>query len=106
MMHRGIRSVILAGLFLVFGAPGAVFGGGSFVQHDLITSATDPDLINPWGISHIPNSPFWVSDNETGLSTLYDGVGAKQGLRVTIPSGNPTGQVFSGNPNTFKGSIF
>src|SRR5689334_14821430 len=53
----------------------------------------DPDLKNPWGMSNLPGSPFWVSDQVTGVSTLYDGLGAKQGLVVTIPGGSPTGQV-------------
>src|SRR5262249_42021999 len=66
----------------------------------------DPDLKNPWGVSFSPGSPFWISDNGTGLTTLY-GVNpateatTKRGF-VTIPSfpsggtGNPTGQVFNG----------
>lgn len=65
---------------------------------------TDPDLVNPWGISHSGGSPFWVSDNGTGVSTLYNTAGAKQGLTVTIPpagsapgtTATPTGQVFNG----------
>src|SRR5436853_6487043 len=28
---------------------------------------TDTDLVNPWGISH-GATPFWVSDNGTGLA--------------------------------------
>jgi uncharacterized protein (TIGR03118 family) len=60
----------------------------------------DPDLVNPWGISSSPTGPFWVSDAGTGLSTLYNGAGIKQGLVVTIPlpgggQGEPTGQVFN-----------
>lgn len=56
---------------------------------------TDPQLQNPWGISFGATSPFWVSDNGTGVSTLYNGLGVKQGLVVTIPGGAPTGQVFN-----------
>lgn len=62
----------------------------------------DPDLVNPWGISLSPTGPFWVSDNGTGLSTLYDGNGVKQSLIVTIPpagAGKPTGQVFNATPD-------
>jgi uncharacterized protein (TIGR03118 family) len=77
---------------------------------------TDGDLVNPWGIAASPKSPWWVSDNGTGKSTLYDGNGVKQGLIVNIPQwdqtpgGNPTGTVFnptsdfqitSGNPAFF-----
>jgi uncharacterized protein (TIGR03118 family) len=67
-----------------------------------LASVTDPDLKNPWGISHSPTSPFWVSNNGTGLSTLYNTNGVKQGLVVTIPPPSgapgksaPTGQVFN-----------
>src|SRR5512143_2217614 len=66
---------------------------------------TDPDLVNPWGISHSATSPFWVSDNGMGVSTLYNGAGTKLALVVTIPvpagsppgtTATPTGQVFNG----------
>ena len=61
----------------------------------------DTDLVNPWGIAFSSGSPIWVSDNGTGLATLYDGAGMKQGLVVMIPApgggqGAPTGQVFNG----------
>lgn len=58
---------------------------------------TDPDLVNPWGISSSSGSPFWVSDNGTGKSTLYNGAGVKQGLVVSMPTGSEpaTGQVFN-----------
>jgi uncharacterized protein (TIGR03118 family) len=63
----------------------------------------DPQLINAWGISESSGSPFWVSDNRTGVATLYNTQGVKQGLVVTItpPAGqttaSPTGQVFNGS---------
>src|SRR3954452_8281765 len=107
MMQRGIRAVILAGLLLAFGVPGTVFGGGAFIQTNLITSASDSDLINPWGISYGPNSPFWVSDNGTGKSTLYNGAGTKLGLVVTMPNNDPiTGQVFNGGSTNFNSNVF
>jgi hypothetical protein len=69
-----------------------------------MAAVTDPQLVNAWGISYSATSPFWVSDNGSGLTTLYNGAGAKQGLVVTIPppaggSGPaaPTGQVFNGS---------
>lgn len=74
----------------------------------------DTNLVNAWGISFGPTSPFWLSDNGTGLSTLYavtnDSTGtaqvAKQGLVVTIPGeGNPTGQAFN-SLGGFNGDIF
>ena len=64
---------------------------------------TDASLVNPWGLSRSATSPWWASDNGTGLSTLYNGTGVKQGLVVTIPPAagmdgpsTPTGTVFSG----------
>jgi len=74
----------------------------------------DDDLVNAWGISFTPTSPFWISDNEKGKSTIYavtyNGMGqvsvAKQPLFVTIPGeGNPTGQLFNGS-GAFNGDIF
>jgi uncharacterized protein (TIGR03118 family) len=65
----------------------------------------DPDLVNPWGVSFAPTSPFWVSDNKTGVATLYNGAGTKIPLTVTIPPSpsSPTGQVFnSGAANAFQ----
>lgn len=61
----------------------------------------DANLVNPWGMSISPSGPWWISDNGTGLSTLYTGTGAPQGLVVTVPSasggsGTPTGTVFNG----------
>jgi uncharacterized protein (TIGR03118 family) len=68
----------------------------------------DPNLVNAWGMSRASTSPWWVSDNGTGLSTLYNAAGAAQGLVVTIPLPNgqsgtaaPTGTVF----NAFNGAF-
>jgi len=59
-------------------------------------ASLDPDLRNGWGIVASPTSPWWVSDNGTRKSTLYNGnSGAKLGLVVTVP-GPPTGIVFNG----------
>ena len=77
-----------------------------YVQTNLVSSATDPDLINPWGISSSSTSPFWVSDNGTGKATLYNGAGVKQGLVVSMPGAAPiTGQVFNGT-SSFNGDVF
>jgi uncharacterized protein (TIGR03118 family) len=62
----------------------------------------DTDLVNGWGIVASSTSPWWVSDNGTSKSTLYNGnTGAKLGLVVNVP-GPPTGVVFNGNANDFK----
>ena len=62
----------------------------------------DTQLVNPWGLIASPTSPWWISDNNAGVSTLDDGQGVKQGLVVNIPSpvngtaGTPTGVVYTG----------
>ena len=75
---------------------GAVCFGQHYTQTNLVSSTsgvapvTDPQLVNPWGLSRGSGSPWWVSDNATGLSTLYNGAGEKQSLIVTIPPADPT----------------
>src|SRR4030095_11628093 len=71
----------------------------------------DPNLVNAWGVSFGPSTPFWVSDAETGLSTLYsvnpvNNTTTKVGLEVhTGGAGHPTGQAF--NPSAaFNGDRF
>jgi uncharacterized protein (TIGR03118 family) len=52
----------------------------------------DPVLQNAWGVAFSPaGSPFWVSDNNTGCATLYDGDGTKVALQVNIPLPGTTG---------------
>ena len=71
-------------------------------------STTDPLLVNAWGLTHGPGSPWWISDNNSGWSTLYDKNGTKVPLNVLIPRaggdgpGSPTGIVFNGNSTEFK----
>ena len=47
----------------------------------------DPLLQNAWGMAYAPGAPFWVSDENNGWSTLYDGAGVPQSLQVIVPSG-------------------
>lgn len=63
---------------------------------------TDPLEVNGWGLVHAPGSPWWVSDNGSGWSTLYDSKGVEvSALKVLIPTagengpGSPTGIVWS-----------
>jgi uncharacterized protein (TIGR03118 family) len=91
----------------------AVSFGQHYNQTNLVSNATgvapvtDPDLINPWGMARSSSSPWWVSDNATGVSTLYNGAGTKQGLTVTIPAavsgqkGTPTGVIYNGSKTDF-----
>jgi len=89
----------------------------SFVQTNLVSDVpglakvTDPNLKNPWGTSTAPGLPIWVSDNNAGVATLYDGAGNPIPLQaktpvnaVAIPApssagtaavGAPTGTVFN-----------
>src|ERR1700745_774088 len=96
-------------------------GAVSFCQHytqtNLVSNTsgvapvTDPQLVNPWGISRTSGSPWWISDNATGLSTLYNGAGAINPLVVTIPkadpnsktfpAGTPTGTIANASPTDF-----
>ena len=107
-MTRITRSALLSGLALIAWAPASVRGDSFYQQTNLVTSATDPDLINPWGISSSSaGSPFWVSDNGTGKATLYNTAGVKQSLVVSMPAGSEpiTGQVFNGT-SSFNGDLF
>jgi uncharacterized protein (TIGR03118 family) len=85
----------------------------AYIRADLVSNVQnlvrpmDPNLQNSWGVANAPGGPLWVSDNNDGLSTLYDGNGVKIGLTVTIPlpaglapppAAAPTGMVW--NPTT------
>jgi len=64
-----------------------------------VAESTDPQLINGWGLARSSGSPWWVSDQGTGVATLYNGAGAKQGLVVTIPKSDPSDKTFpTGTP--------
>jgi uncharacterized protein (TIGR03118 family) len=66
-----------------------------------LAAVTDPLLVNPWGMAASATSPWWVADNGTGVSTLYNGnTGAPSALVVTIPPSPsaPTGLVFNNTP--------
>src|ERR1700681_1333675 len=73
------------------------------------TNGHDTQLVNAWGLTRSAASPWWISDNGTGLATVYNGVGTKvQTLIVTIPvppgvttHASPTGAVVNGTPTDF-----
>src|SRR5260370_5206564 len=124
---RLLATVILLTLALLVAVPIAVFaksanGSEGFYQQtnlvsDLpnIAKVQDKNLVNSWGLVHGPTTPWWVADNGTGVSTLYDGNGTPfpppppnqppAPLVVTIPPpagaapgtlAAPTGVVFNG----------
>lgn len=69
---------------------------------DLSTGATftkDVNLKNPWGLTRSTSSPWWVSDNNGGVATVYDGTGAEK-LVVVIPGPNGTTPCPPGGPDT------
>ena len=92
-MKSFLRIAGIATLALSFGELGL---GQQYVQTNLlsnpkgITEATDPQLANPWGLTRTSTSEWWVSDEQTGVSTLYNGLGQKKSLVVTIPPADPT----------------
>jgi uncharacterized protein (TIGR03118 family) len=62
--------------------------------------ATDASLINGWGLSAGPTTPWWAANNGTNTSTLYNGAGGKLPLAVAV-EGGPTGTIFNGNTSDF-----
>jgi uncharacterized protein (TIGR03118 family) len=119
-MHRTVRKprLIAAGLAAVVIAAGALVAAGSaagkhddgYTVHNLVSDQPgvadhlDPNLVNAWGIAASSSSPWWVADNETDKSTLYNGDGVPQfpptPLVVNV-AGGPTGIVFNGNSSAF-----
>jgi uncharacterized protein (TIGR03118 family) len=64
-----------------------------------VAEAPDPQLVNAWGLARASGGVWWVSDEATGVATLYNGPGAKQGLVVTIPKSDPNDKTFpTGTP--------
>jgi uncharacterized protein (TIGR03118 family) len=126
-LMRNVRSALLVATKLLFGVCAACIamdaGAGradaqNYLQTNLVSDLpgvaafTDPNLVNPWGLASSPTSPIWVSNNGSGVATLYNGGGVPQSLVVTIPpasSSVPTGVVFnpvSGAGGSFGGAPF
>jgi uncharacterized protein (TIGR03118 family) len=78
----------------------------TFLVHNLVSDLPgiadhqDMNLVNPWG-NGFGQTPFWVGNNGTGTSTLYDGTGTASSLVVNIPA---AGGASTGGPVT--GVIF
>jgi len=106
MQRRTIAFTACLGLLVLFASSAAL------AQYHLTNLASNqvgksknPDalLANAWGLTYGPGSPFWISDEASGWSTLYDGTGVAKGLKVEIPTasgggvGSPTGIVHNGS---------
>lgn len=113
---RFSKSSVILG-FALFLLPNLAFAQ-HYKQTNLVSDlpgmapVTDHNLVNPWGLSRSGSSPWWVSDNNSGFSTLYTGAGAIIPINgtgtVTIPppknapagtTATPTGTVFNGSPD-------
>jgi uncharacterized protein (TIGR03118 family) len=108
------RVALLVAAFAVL-AGTAYAAASSYTQTNLVSDQsgvavhTDADLVNAWGLTSLPTSPWWVSDNGTSVSTLYRADGTKVILpgntqHVNVPH-NPTGAVANAGPN-FNGGRF
>jgi uncharacterized protein (TIGR03118 family) len=118
------RILLLFGLLITLAVPSGLWAQqGGYFQTNLVSNTagaktTDPQLLNPWGISILPGQDFWIANNNGGTSTLYDLNGVKDTtIVVTIPGaknnpngncapGCPTGNVSNGNATYFGGGQF
>ena len=102
------RTFLLFGLLVTLAIPSGLRAQQSgYFQTNLVSNTpgiattTDPQLLNPWGISFLPGQDFWIANNNNGTSTLYDTSGNKDAqLVVTIPGAtkNPNGNCNPGCP--------
>jgi len=97
-------SAALAGLLAVASGAAAKATGNAYTVTNLVSDQPgqaphiDPNLVNSWGLVSGPATPWWVADNGTDVSTLYNGDGTPRSLVVQV-AGAPTGIVFNGGPN-------
>jgi uncharacterized protein (TIGR03118 family) len=105
---QGKRRFHLAAIFVTIIVLGSMQAHAQhYLQTNLVSDipglapTTDPNLVNPWGLTRTQTSPWWVANNGSGTSTLYNGLGQRfplmSPLVVTIPGamgpGVPTGTV-------------
>src|SRR5665213_4504324 len=104
--HLMIAAVAMTAAVLVVGAASGGIADDIFTVHNLVSDTAgtapvaDASLVNAWGLSAGPTTPWWTSNNGTNTSTLYTGTGAKQALTVSVPGG-PSGTVFNGSAADF-----
>jgi uncharacterized protein (TIGR03118 family) len=106
MFKLGVVGAAVAIAALLAGSGAAAPRDDAFTVTNLVAdggssaASDDASLVNGWGLSAGPTTPWWVSDNGTNLSTLYTGTGAKQALTVAV-AGGPSGTVFNGSATDF-----
>jgi uncharacterized protein (TIGR03118 family) len=106
MFRLGLVSVIVAIAAVLAGSVAAAPSDDVFTVTNLVADTgssapvSDPLLVNPWGLSAGPTTPWWTSNNGSNTSTLYSGTGAKQALTVAV-AGGPSGTVFNGSATDF-----
>src|SRR4051812_903661 len=104
-MQKHLRRV-LAALLSTGTLCGSLNAATLFFQTNLasdipgLAANLDPSLKNPWGMSFTATSPFWLSNQGSNNSKLYNGAGVPQALTVSTPPG-PTGQVAAGVAGNF-----
>ncbi len=101
-LSRVAITLLVAALLAIFStvaafAAGAkTASGNSYVVHNLVSDQpgvadrTDPNLVNAWGLTSLPTSPWWVADNGTDVSTIYRADGSTARPPVGVASA-PTG---------------
>ncbi|TMJ97994.1 MAG: TIGR03118 family protein, partial [Actinobacteria bacterium] len=106
-LRRTATAGTVAVLTLIFMVPlSAAARGNHFTVDPLVSdngvpgTNVDPNLVNAWGLAAGPSTPWWVADNATKVSTLYDGAGNVIPLVVTV-GGGPTGLVYNGSASDF-----
>jgi uncharacterized protein (TIGR03118 family) len=117
-VHRTVIAGCLGALLLTLSAPVE----GQYRLKNLVSNQVhqaptiDPLLANAWGLARSATSPWWISDNDTGWSTIYDATGTQESLKVLIPTagngpteptglngpGTPTGIVYNGSSTDFQ----
>jgi uncharacterized protein (TIGR03118 family) len=96
----GLLLLLTAAFVIAAGSPALA----QYSITNLVTTAQDPNLVNAWGISFTPSSPFWVANEGTGTSTLYNAAGSVIPAVFTVPAatagakGTPTGTVANSTP--------
>lgn len=83
-MKRRIGRALVAALGVGLNAVAAADVEGHYVTRNLVSDGTiaadhvDANLVNAWGLTALPATPWWVADNGTGVATLYDQAGVAQ----------------------------